>query len=73
MDGMNYESTKVSKKPSQTAVKKAVAKELDQFNTSRILWYLVKRHKLAISVTLNVILIVNWALPAWPSIVRSLV
>lgn len=72
MDGMKYESTKVSKKPSQTAVKKAVANELDQFNTSRILWHLVKRHKLAISVTLNVILIVNWALPAWPSILRSL-
>lgn len=73
MDGMKYETTKVSKKPSQTAVKKAVSNELDQYKTGRILWHLVKRHKLAISVTLNIIFVINWALPAWPSIVKSLI
>lgn len=72
MDGMKYETTKVSKKPSQATVKKEVARELDQVSTGKILWHLVKRHKLAISVTLNILFIVNWALPAWPSILRSL-
>lgn len=73
MDGMKYEATKVNKKPSKQAVKSEIARELNQVATTSIVWHLVKRHKLAISVAVNICFIINYALPMWPNIVKSLI
>lgn len=69
IDGMRYEATG-KKRVTDT---KAVAIEMvNQLSTSRLLWLLVKRHKVAILATGNVILVLNWMIPAWTQIVLSL-
>lgn len=40
--------------------------------TMRLFWIILKRHKVAILAVGNVILVLNWAVPAWPEIVKSL-
>ncbi len=52
---------------------KAVAiKAAEMLSTSRLIWLLVKRHKVAILAAGNIILVLNWAIPEWPNMVRSL-
>lgn len=68
VDGMTYEHIGARKINS----KRAATKAAEMLSTSAILWLLVKRHKVAILATGNVILVLNWAIPAWPNIVRSL-
>lgn len=57
-------------KPHKSSVKHY---ELERTSTAYILWYLIKRHKMALLVTGNIILVLNWAVPAWPDILKSLV
>jgi hypothetical protein len=40
--------------------------------TYRLLWIIIVRHKVAILAIGNIILVLNWAVPAWPEIVKSL-
>lgn len=66
---MQYEKTKIT--PTKTAdVNKAVAKKLD---TSQLLWIVITRHKFGISVTLNIILLINWIFPPAFDIIRQLI
>lgn len=67
--GMAYEhiGTKGVKDVDLMAIKMA-----QQLATSRLVWLLVKRHKVAILAIGNIILVLNWAFPAWPTFVRSM-
>lgn len=68
VDGMGYEKT------GNTKPHKASAKhyELERTSTMYILWYLVRRHKMGLLVTGNIILVLNWAVPQWFDMVRGL-
>lgn len=72
LDGMKYTETPVTKKVSTVAVKRATNNNLNSYGTSKILWHLVMRHKLVLSLTLNALFIVNWALPEWANILKSI-
>jgi hypothetical protein len=73
-DGMKYEAGKVDKTAvSRDGLKNYQQRELSKISTGKLVWHLVKRHKLAISVIINIYFIVNWALPMWPSIVKSII
>jgi hypothetical protein len=65
---MTYEETPVSGKVSKHAVKKEAGKVLDNFSTGRILWHVVKRHKLGLITTYAVILTAFYFLPFLPSL-----
>jgi hypothetical protein len=64
----NYAETGTPK-PHKSSVKHY---ELDRTSTMYLLWYLVKRHRMALLVTGNIILVLNWAIPAWPEMVKLL-
>lgn len=68
-DGMRYELTGHKKPISNRQVNLQAA---NQLGTPSLLWLLVKRHKVAILAIGNVILVLNWAIPAWPQIIRSI-
>jgi hypothetical protein len=70
---MTYEETPISKKPSGAAIKKARKLTLDSYSTSAMLWHLVKRHKVALLAIGNIVLVLNWALPEWTSMVLGLI
>ena len=57
---MKFEKTG-SKKPGKEAVEDY---SLKGFSTSKMLWFVVRRHKFAIAVVLAV---VGWTLYLWPS------
>lgn len=61
-----------AKVPSRGSTKKVALKVADQLNTGSLVWLLVKRHKVAILAIGNIVLVLNWAVPAWPEIVKSL-
>ena len=65
---MDYEVAG-SKKLNKSSV---VIKAAESVSTSRLVWILVKRHKVALLAIGNVILVLNWALPEWPEFVKSL-
>lgn len=68
-DGMKYvETGKKTINPKHGMIR--IAEDL---STGRLLWILVKRHKVALLATGNVILVLNWMVPQWPQIVRSLI
>lgn len=71
-DGMKYEPTKRNKKPSNIAVNGEKQRILNNFSTPYILWHIVKRHKVALLAIGNIILLLNWAVPAWTSILSAL-
>lgn len=69
-DGMKYEvagRTKV-KDTKQMAVKMA-----ESLGSGSLVWLLVKRHKVAILGLGNIILVLNWAFPAWTSVIGSFI
>lgn len=68
VDGMAYEQTG-SKKVNGKSV---ATKYANQMSTSSLIWLLVKRHKMGLLVTGNIILVLNWAIPEWVNILVSL-
>ena len=72
-DGMKYEPTKRTKKPSNGAVKGEKQRILDGYGTFYILWHLVRRHKVALLAIGNIILLLNWAVPAWTDILSDII
>jgi hypothetical protein len=44
----------------------------DDMASLSLIWLLVKRHKILLLSIGNIILVLNWAIPAWPEIVKSL-
>lgn len=59
--------------PTKGTAKRTAIKIADQLNTSSLVWLLVKRHKVALLALGNVVLVLNWAFPEWPQLVRSLI
>jgi hypothetical protein len=73
---MQYEKTPVSKTSSKDVkrvTKTMKANALNNVSTSRMLVTIIRRHKLAISVFINILFIVNWAIPQFWTIIRSLI
>ncbi len=60
-------------KASKGTTKANLLKLADQLSTGAIIWLLVKRHKVGLLTIGNIILVLNWAIPAWPEIVKSLI
>lgn len=52
---------------------KVALKYAEQLPTLKLSWLLVKRHKVAILAGGNVVLVLNWAVPQWVVIVKSLI
>lgn len=57
-----------SKKVNGSSLALKAAKNVNSFS---LLWVLVHRHRVGLLFVGNVILVLNWAIPAWPQIVRS--
>ncbi len=65
---MSYEKTGNKK---LVDAKGAMLKVASNLKTSSLIWLLVKRHKVALLAIGNIVLLLNWAIPAWPEIVKS--
>lgn len=61
-----------NKSISNHSTKQTAVKIASQLSTRSILWLLVKRHKVLILATGNIILVLNWTIPAWPEIIKSM-
>lgn len=57
MQGMAYEDIKphISKSSKRTIAKKSMASDLSRFNTSTMVWFVVRRHKFGLVVTTLVV------------------
>lgn len=51
--------------------KATALKIAERAGTPSLVWLLVKRHKVAILVTGNIILVLNWVFPPWAWIVSD--
>lgn len=65
---MKYEVTGHKK----SSNKQIALQAAEMVGTSSLIWLLIKRHKVGLLSVGNVILLLNWAVPAWPEIVKSL-
>jgi hypothetical protein len=69
---MEYEVSG-NKGASKGTGKRVAIKSAESLSTSRLLWILVTRHKVALLALGNIVLVLNWAIPEWTTIVVSLV
>lgn len=69
---MKYEELPKSKHTNKD-VKRIVNSQLNDFSTFAMIFAIINRHKLAISIAINILFIVNWAIPQWLTIIRSLI
>lgn len=67
--GMKYE---LAGNTSTTNGKAITLKVAAQASTASLLWILLKRHKIVLLAIGNIVLVLNWAFPAWTSFVGSL-
>lgn len=66
--GMKYEDMPLTKvKGASVALKYA-----KQVNSFSLVWILLSRHKVGLLAIGNIILVLNWAFPAWPELVRAI-
>jgi hypothetical protein len=70
---MEYEQTPVKKTNSKTMRSALISSELGQVSTWAILWYIVKRHKVGLLITSNIILLVLYMFPRAPQFLVSLI
>jgi hypothetical protein len=70
---MTYEKTPIKKSDTSTISKNIAVKAASTLSTPRILLLLANRHKVALLATGNIVLVLNWAIPAWPEMVKSLI
>lgn len=68
---MTYEETAIDKKPSKTAIHKAVKEDLDKFSTGRIVWHLIKRHKFGLTAAYAGLMTVLVVAPFLPGLLFS--
>lgn len=68
---MDYKKTAIRPSNTRAISKTLLLKGASQLSTPSLLWLLVKRHKVAILATGNIVLVLNWAVPAWTEIVKS--
>lgn len=69
IEGMRYEVAGKVKPASNKAVNLQAAEKV---GTPSILWMLVKRHKVGLLLASNGILLLSWAVPTWPTMIRAL-
>jgi hypothetical protein len=69
---MQYEETKIQNKVSPKVSSKLLIKAAERLSTLQLIWLLVKRHKVALLATANIMFVINWALPEWPQMIVSL-
>ena len=65
---MEYEVAGTKK----ASAKGVAVKAAETLSTPHLLWLVVKRHKVALLAIGNVVLVLNWLVPAWPEMLRSL-
>lgn len=65
---MTYEETPINGKVSKRVVSKEAGRVLDDFSTSRILWHVVKRHKLGLITAYAIVLTIFYFLPFVPTL-----
>lgn len=63
---MMFEKTKVKKSKNSDVIEGATEFSLKDFETNRIITFLVKKHKFGLSVALNVVLAVYLVVPFLP-------
>lgn len=71
-DGMKYEAANITK-PSAGTGKRVAIRAAETLGTGSLVWLLAKRHKVALLAIGNVVLVLNWAFPAWAELVKSLI
>jgi hypothetical protein len=65
---MTYEVTGNKKINTKTAAT-TMAQTL---STTSLIWLLVKRHKVQLLAVGNIVLVLNWAFPAWPQLIATI-
>lgn len=70
---MDYKKTAIRPINSRDISKKVLLHGASGLSTPSLLWLLVKRHEVAILATGNIVLVLNWAVPAWTEIVKSFI
>jgi hypothetical protein len=68
---VDYELTPVKTGNVHKQARKAYQREVAYQNTWFTLWLLLCKHKVGVLITMNVLWVLNWALPAWPQMVAS--
>lgn len=66
-NALKYEGTPI-KKPNAT---RALLNEVDRLGTPTIIWFLVKRHKVGLLLTSNIILLTLYLFPFVPALIVS--
>ena len=72
IDGMSYEATG-KKTASKGSAQRLTIKAAEELHTSRLLWIVVKRHKVGLLMVGNIVLVLNWAFPEWPQLFLGLI
>jgi hypothetical protein len=67
---MEYEKTAISTKLNG---KEARLNELNRIGTPSILWYVVKRHKVGLLITSNIVLAILYLFPFAPGLLVSII
>lgn len=67
---MNYKETPI-KKPKVSGTTLAL-KGLDRVSTTKIIWYLVRRHKFALVITWAIVITLLYLMPFLPSLIASM-
>lgn len=73
VDGMRYEAAGKKDISDPKAIdRKAYARNVEKHNSAYTLWLLACKHRVGLLTTGNIILVLNWAIPEWPTIIRSM-
>lgn len=67
------EATAPSKIDGRTVAKKAYRQAVNRHSTIYTLWLIAVKHKVGLLMVGNVILVMNFVLPEWPSMVLGLI
>lgn len=61
-------------KPNHAAIaRKAYRKAVNDRSSVYTLYLLAAKHKIGLLAIGNIILVLNWAFPAWPEVIKSIV
>lgn len=71
-DGIKYEIAG-HKEPSKNTAKRQLLKVANELGTLSLLWLVVKRHKVVLLSVGNIVLVLNWVMPSWTEIVKSII
>lgn len=69
---MEYETTP-TKNNTKDINNKLLIQSACKLGTGRLLWIVITRHRVGLLIAGNVLWFINWAVPMWFSILKSLV